>query len=91
MVRPGESAYSIALAYGIPMSQLVLDNDLESSGRLAVGQALVVQFPTQTHTVQAGETAASIAAAYGLSPPSALPQQPHPGRAGRTSTRGRPW
>ena len=67
VVRPGESAYSIALAYGIPMSQLVLDNDLESSGRLAVGQALVVQFPTQTHTVQAGETAASIAAAYGLS------------------------
>ena len=63
VVRPGESAYSIALAYGIPMSQLVLDNDLESSGRLAVGQALVVQFPTQTHTVQAGETAASIAAA----------------------------
>ena len=67
VVRPGESAYSIALAYGIPMSQLVLDNGLESSGRLAVGQALVVQFPTQTHTVQAGETAASIAAAHGLS------------------------
>ena len=67
VVRPGESAYSIALAYGIPMSQLVLDNDLESSGRLEGGQALVVQFPTQTHTVQAGETAASIAAAYGLS------------------------
>lgn len=67
VVRPGESAYSIALAYGIPMSQLVLDNGLESSGRLAVGQALVVQFPAQTHTVQAGETAASIAAAYGLS------------------------
>lgn len=67
VVRPGESAYSIALAYGIPMSQLVLDNGLESSGRLAVGQALVVQFPAQTHTVQAGETAASIAAAHGLS------------------------
>ena len=34
VVRPGESADSIALAYGIPMSQLVLDNGLESSGRL---------------------------------------------------------
>lgn len=67
VVRPGESAYSIALAYGIPMSQLVLDNGLESSGRLAVGQALVVQFPLQTHTVQPGETASSIAASYGLS------------------------
>ena len=67
VVRPGESAYSIALAYGIPMSQLVLDNGLESSGRLAVGQALVIQFPLQTHTVQPGETASSIAASYGLS------------------------
>lgn len=39
---------------------------LETSSRLAVGQALVVQFPTQTHTVQPGETLASIAAAYQL-------------------------
>ena len=52
VVKPGDTVYSIALEYGIPMSQLILDNGLETSSRLAVGQALVVQFPTQTHTVQ---------------------------------------
>jgi len=62
VVKPGDTVYSIALEYGIPMSQLILDNGLETSSRLAVGQALVVQFPTQTHTVQPGETLASIAA-----------------------------
>ena len=66
VVKPGNTVYSIALEYGIPMSQLILDNGLETSSRLAVGQALVVQFPTQTHTVQPGETLASIAAAYQL-------------------------
>ena len=64
VVKPGDTVYSIALEYGIPMSQLILDNGLETSSRLAVGQALVVQFPTQTHTVHPGETLASIAAAY---------------------------
>ena len=63
VVKPGDTVYSIALEYGIPMSQLILDNGLETSSRLAVGQALVVQFPTQTHTVHPGETLASIAAA----------------------------
>ena len=66
VVKPGDTVYSIALEYGIPMSQLILDNGLETSSRLAVGQALVVQFPTQTHTVHPGETLASIAAAYQL-------------------------
>ncbi len=66
VVKPGDTVYSIALEYGIPMSQLILDNGLETSSRLAVGQALVVQFPTQTHTVQPRETLASIAAAYQL-------------------------
>ena len=56
VVKPGDTVYSIALEYGIPMSQLILDNGLETSSRLAVGQALVVQFPTQTHTVHPGET-----------------------------------
>ncbi len=65
VVKPGDTVYSIALEYGIPMSQLILDNGLETSSRLAVGQALVVQFPTQTHTVQPRETLASIAAAKG--------------------------
>ena len=67
VVVPGESVYSIALSYGVPMSQIVIDNGLERSARLAVGQALVIRFPRQVHTVQPGETAYSIARRYGLS------------------------
>ena len=29
VVKPGDTVYSIALEYGIPMSQLILDNGLE--------------------------------------------------------------
>ncbi|MEQ2455037.1 glycosyl hydrolase family 18 protein [Flavonifractor hominis] len=67
IVQPGDSVYRIALEYGVPMSQIILDNDLEHAARLAVGQALVVQFPRQTHTVRAGETASGIARRYGIS------------------------
>ena len=37
VVKPGDTVYSIVLEYGIPMSQLILDNGLETSSRLAVG------------------------------------------------------
>ncbi len=66
IVQPGDSVYSIALQYGIPMSQLVIDNGLDRAARLAVGQALVVQFPRITHTVRAGETLSGIARQHGL-------------------------
>lgn len=66
VVRPGDSVYAIALEYGVPMSQVVLDNGLEQAGRLVTGQALVIRFPMLVHTVRPGETASSIARAYGL-------------------------
>lgn len=66
VVRPGDSVYAIALEYGVPMSQVVLDNGLEQAGRLVTGQALVIRFPMLVHTVRPGETAGSIARAYGL-------------------------
>ena len=77
VVKPGDTVYSIALEYGIPMSQLILDNGLETSSRLAVGQALVVQFPTQTHTVQPRETLASIAAAHHVGHGQLIPTIPY--------------
>ena len=66
VVSPGESVYGIALSYGVPMSQVVIDNGLEQTARLAVGQALVIRFPRQVHTVQPGETVYGIARRYGL-------------------------
>ncbi|MCI8422403.1 MAG: LysM peptidoglycan-binding domain-containing protein [Lawsonibacter sp.] len=66
VVRPGDTLYSIALQYGVAMSQLIHDNQLPDPSRLVVGQTLVVQYPAQTHTVQAGDTLASIAAMHAM-------------------------
>ena len=64
VVRPGDTVYSIALQYGVPMGQLLNDNQLSDPSRLVVGQTLVIQYPAVTHTVQAGDTLTSIAAMY---------------------------
>lgn len=65
-VQPGESVYSIAQLYRVPMERIISDNELTSPGRLAVGQALVIRYPKQYHVVEPGETLASIAQMHGL-------------------------
>lgn len=67
VVQPGDSIYSIAMEYSVPMSQIVMDNDLENAARLVVGQALVVRFPDQVHTVLPGETLSGLSQQYGIS------------------------
>ncbi len=67
IVRPGDSLYAIARAYGVPVSQIAADNELSDPGQLTVGQALVIQFPRQVHTVQPGENLSAIARQYGVS------------------------
>ena len=64
-VKSGDSIYSIAREYSVPPSRIITDNLLENPGRLAVGEDLVIQFPTVTHTVRGGETLSGIAARYG--------------------------
>lgn len=66
VVQPGDTLYSVALQYGVPMSRLLTDNQLPNPARLVVGQTLVVQYPKETHTVQPGDTLSSIAAAHGM-------------------------
>ncbi len=66
VVRPGESLYAIAQEYGVPVSQVLNDNQLTNPARLVVGQTLVIRFPQQVHTVQSGQTLSSIARQYGL-------------------------
>lgn len=60
-VRSGEGIYSIAREYGVPPSRIINDNLLENPSRLAVGQDIVILYPTVTHTVRGGETLESIA------------------------------
>jgi len=67
VVRPGDTLYSLAVEYGVPMSQIAIDNGLEQPQRLVEGQALVIRFPLTVHTVQPGETLSSVARRYGLS------------------------
>ena len=65
-VQSGETAASVAAAYGVPPGLLISDNGLPEDGALAVGQALAVRFPQTVHAVKQGETLSSIAAGYGL-------------------------
>ncbi|MDE6590105.1 MAG: LysM peptidoglycan-binding domain-containing protein, partial [Oscillospiraceae bacterium] len=66
VVKPGDTLFSIALEHNVPMSQIILDNGLDSPQQLVSGQALVIRFPRVTHTVLPGETLSSIARQYGV-------------------------
>lgn len=63
-VRRGDSIYSIAREYGVPPSRIITDNMLETPGKLAVGEDIVILYPTVTHTVRGGDTLQSIAAMH---------------------------
>ena len=66
-VRRGDTVTSIARETGVPPARIITDNLLEEPGRLAVGQDLLIQYPTVTHTVAGGDTLTAIAARYGVS------------------------
>ena len=66
VVQAGESVFSIAASYGVDPARLAADNSVPPDGALAVGQTLVVRFPSALHTVQPGETLTSIARSHGI-------------------------
>lgn len=65
-VRTGDTLTSIASRYGIPVSWIMVSNNLMST-TIYPGQKLYVPAGGVLHTVRAGETLAAIAAAYGVS------------------------
>lgn len=67
VVKRGDTLYSLALEYGVPISLIALDNGLEVPERLVPGQALVIRFPEIVHTVRPGETLTAIAQQYAVS------------------------
>ena len=65
-VVSGDSIYSIARKYGVTMSRVIEDNQLDPGKTLVVGQDLVIRVPESTYTVQPGDTLWRIAQRNGL-------------------------
>ena len=72
VVQRGENLFRIALEYGTTVEVLTQLNGITLADSIAVGQRLLVPTATtgtaQAHVVQPGETLASIAALYGITP-----------------------
>lgn len=64
VVAQGETVDSIALKYDKAVDRLALENGIEISDSLAVGETLVILYPQIEHTVQPGDTLDSIAKAH---------------------------
>lgn len=65
-VKQGDTVYSIAREFGVPPSRIVIDNELQNPSRLAVGQSLIILYPTETYTVKGGDTLSSISQETGV-------------------------
>lgn len=64
VVQPGETIDTIANLYSVSVDKLIQDNELINPDNLVVGQTIVIVYPTQTYTVQDGDTLEGIAAAF---------------------------
>ncbi|MBR4798983.1 MAG: LysM peptidoglycan-binding domain-containing protein [Clostridia bacterium] len=64
-VLPGETAASVAAAYGVNADILAFDNDITGLSSLPQGMSLAVPQPETSHTVEPGETLFSVARRYG--------------------------
>ncbi|NLJ96394.1 MAG: LysM peptidoglycan-binding domain-containing protein [Clostridiales bacterium] len=67
IVGQGETVDSIAQKYSKPVDRFALENGINISDSLAVGEALVVVYPEIEYTVQPGDTLVSIASAHNTS------------------------
>lgn len=77
VVKPGDSLYSISRLYGVPVANIVSDNEIDPAVSLVVGQTIVIIQGTRTHTVSPGESLYSIARQYGVSVSDILSANPN--------------
>lgn len=66
-VRSGDTVYSIARRFSVPVSRIVNDNLLSDASRLTVGESLIIRFPVETYTVRGGDTLFSVSRDFGVS------------------------
>ncbi len=67
VVQENDTIYSISAKFGVSVTKLIQDNELENPGELVTGQSIVIVYPQLTYTVQAGDTLTSIAEAFQVS------------------------
>ncbi len=76
IVQPGESPYSIANEYGVPLSTLMRDNGIGGLMYVPVGMALVIPNGSMEYTVRLGQSIYSIARIFGTTPEEILRNNP---------------
>ena len=74
-VDDGETPFSIARKYGIPVTKLLSDNSI-STDRLIPGEQLAVIFPTRTVSVNAADTLEKLAKRFSVRPSYILSANP---------------
>lgn len=82
VVKPGDTVYSIARQYNVPMERVISDNELADPSRLTPGQTLVILFPKRVVTVRPGDTLARIAAQNGTTVIRLMQDNPQLGGSG---------
>lgn len=67
IVEAGDTLDSIAREYGVPLSRVIQQNELDENRQLTIGQNVVITFANELYTVREGDTLSSIANDFGLS------------------------
>ncbi|MDD4843370.1 MAG: glycosyl hydrolase family 18 protein [Anaerotignum sp.] len=76
VVSAGDTIYTIAEQYNIPVRQLMENNAITNPNLLTLGQALLILQPEQTYLVQPGDGLFSIAQKFGVSENKLLQNNP---------------
>lgn len=56
IVKSGDTLYNISNFYGVPIEKLVLDNQISTPNKLAIGQNIVIDVDKINYTVKNGDT-----------------------------------
>lgn len=83
VVKPGDSIYSIARAFGVTPQSIIEPNGLLNPSQLVVGQTLVIPTTDQNYTVRSGDTIYSIARRFGVTQNAIFSANPNIGPDGR--------
>lgn len=76
VTRPGDSLYSAAERFDVPLSRMIADNNAEDLLFLPVGLALIINNDVRDYTVRPGQSLYSIARSFGITPEEILEINP---------------